>query len=276
MKTTTEMRPDAPRIFHIVSIRRFSGRRRRRVGVHFFEGSLLSRNVHHDVRHALPEYGAPRPREPVITRATELCGKSAPRLQASEIACLIYSVGAMASIARSVYGEPGSVYARRGGVFGISAFVDRCMDRWMADKLLNENPMVTRWHFSAQRPGFKFLVAQLMCHMTGGPQRYTGRDMATSHKHLNISATEWARFMEIFGAVCAEFGLPADDQEALTSLLASMMDDCIIAPGEKVPPDPGPTELRGNSLYARVGDEFGPLCGVRKARPLPRALTYRL
>ena len=59
--------------------------------------------------------------------------------------------------------------------------------------------------------------------------------------------------------MCAEFGLPADDQEALTSLLASMMDDCIIAPGEKVPPDPGPTELRGNSLYARVGGEFGPL-----------------
>ena len=108
----------------------------------------------------------------------------------------------MASIARSVYGEPGSVYARCGGVFGISAFVDRCMDRWMADKLLNENPMVTRWHLSAQRPGFKFLVAQLMCHMTGGPQRYTGRDMATSHKHLNISATEWARFM---AHVCAEF-----------------------------------------------------------------------
>ena len=45
----------------------------------------------------------------------------------------------MASIARSVYGEPGSVYARCGGVFGISAFVDRCMDRWMADKLLNES-----------------------------------------------------------------------------------------------------------------------------------------
>ena len=67
----------------------------------------------------------------------------------------------MAAIAKRVYGEPGSLYARCGGVFGISAFVDRCMDLWMADTTLNDNPMVTRWHLSAQRPGFKFLVAQV-------------------------------------------------------------------------------------------------------------------
>ena len=124
----------------------------------------------------------------------------------------------MATIANRVYGEPGSLYARCGGVFGISAFVDRCMDLWMADTTLNDNPMVTRWHLSAQRPGFKFLVAQvgrarahaarvpraltsrraslirqLTCNLTGGPQKYTGRPMDEAHKHLNISGLEWAR-----------------------------------------------------------------------------------
>ena len=47
-------------------------------------------------------------------------------------------------------------------------------------------------HLSAQRPGFKFLVAQLMCDLTGGPQKYTGLSMAASHKHLNISEEEIA------------------------------------------------------------------------------------
>ena len=45
--------------------------------------------------------------------------------------------------------------------------------------------MLTRWHLSAQRPGFKSLVAQLMCSLTGGPQNYTGRAMDEAHKHLN-------------------------------------------------------------------------------------------
>ena len=52
----------------------------------------------------------------------------------------------MATIARQVFGEPGTLYARCGGVFGISAFVDRCMDLWMACDELNANVKVARWH----------------------------------------------------------------------------------------------------------------------------------
>ena len=69
---------------------------------------------------------------------------------------------------------------------------DKLMDAWMADPTLNANGRVARWHESAQRCGFKFLVTQLMGYLTGGPQVYTGRDMASSHKHLNISEEEWA------------------------------------------------------------------------------------
>ena len=143
-------------------------------------------------------------------------------------------------IARRVYGEPGTLYARCGGVFGISAFVDRCMDKWMASKTLNANAMVARWHQSAQRPGFKFLVVQIVCTLTGGPQEYTGRPMDVAHKHLNISESEWDTFMEIFNEVVDEFGLPSEDQDDLNALMISMMEDCIVFPGERVPRDPGP------------------------------------
>ena len=94
-------------------------------------------------------------------------------------------------MAERIYGTPGTLYQRCGGVFGVSGFVDRLMDRWMADDTLNANEMVARWHESAQRPGFKFLVVQIVCCLTGGPQQYTGRDMAESHKHLGISEEEW-------------------------------------------------------------------------------------
>lgn len=99
----------------------------------------------------------------------------------------------MATIARKVYGDPGTLYARCGGVFGVASFVDRCMDAWMADDFLNANAKVARWHASAQRPGFKFLVVQIVCSLTGGPQQYTGRAMDEAHKHLNISEREVPR-----------------------------------------------------------------------------------
>ena len=42
--------------------------------------------------------------------------------------------------ALKVYGEPGTLYARCGGAFGISSFVDRCMDLWMADETVRHRP----------------------------------------------------------------------------------------------------------------------------------------
>eukprot|EP00746_Dinoflagellata_sp_MGD_P071615 gnl/MRDRNA2_/MRDRNA2_29147_c0_seq1.p1 gnl/MRDRNA2_/MRDRNA2_29147_c0~~gnl/MRDRNA2_/MRDRNA2_29147_c0_seq1.p1 ORF type:complete len:1311 (-),score=279.25 gnl/MRDRNA2_/MRDRNA2_29147_c0_seq1:370-4302(-) len=155
-----------------------------------------------------------------------------------------------------VYGDLGTLYARCGGIFGISAFVDRCMDKWMADAMLNANPAVATWHGKAQRCGFKFLVTQLMGYLTGGPQVYTGRSMAESHKHLNISPLEWGNFMEIFRDVCREFALPESDTEDLAAILLSMEEDCVVHTGEEVPQKPGLALLEGESLYARLGGVY--------------------
>ena len=121
---------------------------------------------------------------------------------------------------------------------------------------LNSNKMVARWHASAQRPGFKFLVVQIVCSLTGGPQAYTGRPMDEAHKHLNISVSEWDQFMTIFNDVCAEFGLPSEDVDDLNALMISMMDEVVCFPGERPRRDPGPLRPGGNSLYARVGGVY--------------------
>jgi len=150
----------------------------------------------------------------------------------------------------------GTVYAQCGGIFGVAAFVDRCMDKWMADPTLNSNEAVATWHVKAQRCGFKFLVVQIVGQLTGGPQKYTGRPMDEAHKHLNISAPEWERFMEIFNEVCEEFQLPSDVAGDLNALMISMEDDCVIQPGERAPPNPGPARHRGSSIYARCGGVY--------------------
>merc|ERR1719436_1492827 len=139
-----------------------------------------------------------------------------------------------------VYGSLGTLYAKCGGVFGVAAFVDRCMDKWMADALLNANQAVTTWHQKAQRCGFKFLVVQIVCNLTGGPRVYSGRPMDQAHKHLNIGEDEWSRFMELFNEVCAEFGLAPSETDDLNALMLSMEEDCVVYPGERAARDPGP------------------------------------
>merc|ERR1711959_83567 len=117
----------------------------------------------------------------------------------------------------------------------------------MACPHLNANPAVATWHEKAQRCGFKFLVTQIVCQLTGGPQIYTGRPMDVAHKHLNISPAEWDTFMSLFNEVCKEFALPVEDVELLNVLLISMEDDCVIHPGERVPQNPGPARPGGAS-----------------------------
>jgi hemoglobin len=154
------------------------------------------------------------------------------------------------------YGDLGSLYARCGGIFGVSSFADRCMDKWMADGTLNANAAIATWHEKAQRCGFKFLVTQLMGFLSGGPQRYTGRSMAAAHKHLGILSTEWNSFMQIFQEVCAEFNLPGNDAGDLVAILQSMEDDCVVRTGEAVPPNPGPATHDDKSLYALLGGVY--------------------
>merc|ERR1719174_2648025 len=130
------------------------------------------------------------------------------------------------------------------------------MDMWMADPTLNANTKVRMWHEMAQRCGFKFLVVQIVCNLTGGPQRYTGRPMDIAHKHLGITIEEWEKFMELFNEVCGEFNLCPSDTDDLNALMISMMDECVVFPGGVAPPNPGPSRPSGNSLYARVGGVY--------------------
>ena len=167
----------------------------------------------------------------------------------------VVKTGALAAAAGAA-GQPKSLYARCGGIFGIAGFVDHCMDAWMADPVLNANDAVATWHGRAQRCGFKFLVTQLMGYLCGGPQVYTGTDMAASHKHLNISEEEWKSFIDGLHEVCGDLGLPQQEVDDVTAVIESMRADCIIQDGETPPSNPGHAVPPGDLLYARCGGVY--------------------
>src|SRR5215210_2229107 len=84
-----------------------------------------------------------------------------------------------------------SLYDRLGGVYAIAAVIDDFIDRIMDNPRLNANPKVDEAHHRVSRAGFKYLVTEMVCWATGGPQQYTGRTMLDSHQDLAITEAEW-------------------------------------------------------------------------------------
>jgi len=124
------------------------------------------------------------------------------------------------SSSESVSAKP-SLYERLGGVYSIATVVDDFIDRIMSDPKLNANPLVDEAHHKVAPAGFKYLVTEMLCWAAGGPQRYTGRAMEESHRHLAITAGEWDAFMEDLKATLDKFSVPAAEQAEVTALIES-------------------------------------------------------
>jgi len=120
-----------------------------------------------------------------------------------------------------------SLYARLGGVYSIATVVDDFIDRIMVDPRLNSNPRVNEAHHRVSPPGFKYLVTEMVCSATGGPQQYTGRSMREAHQHLRITETEWQAFLEDFRDSLDKFAVPQAEQEELKAIVASTKADIV-------------------------------------------------
>src|SRR5919202_4880001 len=106
-----------------------------------------------------------------------------------------------------------SLYDRLGGVYNIATVVDDLIDRVMIDPRLNANPRVDEAHHRVSAAGFKFLVTELVCWASGGPQQYSGRSMRESHQDLRITADEGGGLLGDFQHPLGKFGGPPTQQE---------------------------------------------------------------
>jgi hemoglobin len=120
-----------------------------------------------------------------------------------------------------------SLYERLGGVYSIAAVVDDFIDRIMIDPRLNANPRVDEAHHRVTPQGFKYLVTEMVCWATGGPQQYSGRSMSDSHRHLLITDEEWEAFMDDFQQTLDKFHVPQAEQSELKEIVESVRSDII-------------------------------------------------
>jgi hemoglobin len=126
----------------------------------------------------------------------------------------------------SVTARP-KLYDRLGGVYSIAAVVDDFIERVMHNPVLNANAAVDEAHHRVSAAGFKYYVTEMVCWATGGPQSYSGRTMRESHKHLEITETEWVAFCKDFADTMAKFSVPEAEQDELFAIVRSTKGDIV-------------------------------------------------
>ena len=68
----------------------------------------------------------------------------------------------------------------------------------------------------------------MVCWATGGPQKYTGKSMAESHKDLKITSEEWDAFLDDFQQTLDKFKVPAGEQAELKAIVNSTRVDIVV------------------------------------------------
>ena len=70
----------------------------------------------------------------------------------------------------------------------------------------------------------------MVCWATGGPQNYTGKSMAESHKDLKITSKEWEAFLDDFQQTLNKFAVPTEEQAELKAIVNSTRSDIVVSP----------------------------------------------
>ena len=134
-----------------------------------------------------------------------------------------------ASVAGMATGQdqPKALYDRLGGVYSIATVVDDFIERLLVNDTLNANPAVNQARAHVPKAGLKFQVTALVCEVTGGPCKYTGRAMKESHQHLNITEEQWQAMVTDFKKTLDKFKVPANEQAELIAIVGSTKNDIV-------------------------------------------------
>ncbi len=117
-----------------------------------------------------------------------------------------------------------SLYERLGGIEGITSIVDDIVENHMTNPAVNarflplkENPD----HFAEVRQHLiNFLGAG-----SGGPQEYTGKDMLSSHKGMNIGQGEYMHVIDDIMKALAKNNIDDQTQKDVLAIAYSLKGD---------------------------------------------------
>lgn len=117
-----------------------------------------------------------------------------------------------------------SLYDRLGGNPAITAVIADFVDNQVVpDTRINGffgNTDLTR---------LKVLLVEFTANATGGPEKYTGRDMKSTHAGLKITVADFNALVEDLAKSLTVFKVPAQEQGELVAALAPLQPDIVEA-----------------------------------------------
>ena len=114
-----------------------------------------------------------------------------------------------------------SLYKRLGGQPAIVAVVRDFVDNVAGDKRING------FFASANLPLLKSDLIDQVCQATGGPCKYTGKDMKTVHKGMGIATKDFDAMVEDLVTTLNKFHVKKREQKELLGALAAMKGDIV-------------------------------------------------
>jgi hemoglobin len=114
-----------------------------------------------------------------------------------------------------------TLFEQMGGATVLHAAVDRFTDIVEADSRINFTFAET------DLSKFKNLLYEQLCELSGGPCRYTGRDMRTAHQKLMIDTAQFDALAEDLYLALGRCGVPYRLQNKLMAKLAPMKRDIV-------------------------------------------------
>ena len=117
---------------------------------------------------------------------------------------------------------PVTLFDRLGGEDGIQRLVTDIVDNHYRNPLIKTRFEQIRDRAAVERHSVEFLSAG-----SGGPQAYTGRDLLTTHKGMNISEQELIAAIDDIVTAMGKNQLDASVQNEVVAILYSLKADVV-------------------------------------------------
>ncbi len=98
------------------------------------------------------------------------------------------------------------------------------MARLVADKQLGRYFI---GHSTDSKKKMRQLIVDFICEATGGPCKYTGRDMKTVHTGLNITESDWQISVKRLTATLDKFKVPQKEKQDVFEAVSGLKLDIV-------------------------------------------------
>jgi hemoglobin len=138
---------------------------------------------------------------------------------------LLVGLAALASSA-ALQANDTTLYQRLGGKPAITAVVDEFVARVAADSRINAFFAATA--ADPQRlAAFKGKLVDQICQASGGPCKYTGKDMKSAHAGMGIREADFNALVEDLVGALDKLKVAAADKNTLLGVLGPMKGDIV-------------------------------------------------